>query len=118
MELPDQLACLDMAAALDGVGGDQELLKEIAGIFLDECPTALSEIRRAAESGDAGRLERAAHSLKGSIGPFAAHSAHEAAYRVEKMARSGELHAVSDALRDLESALLKLTPALSRLANS
>ena len=116
VELSDQLASLDMAAALAGVGGDIELLKEIASIFLEECPNALSEIRRTVENGDSKGLERAAHSLKGSIGPFAAQSAHAAAYRLERIAHNGDLHAVPEALRDLESALEKLTPALSRLA--
>jgi len=117
MDLPNQLAELDASLALSRVGGDEELLKEIAQIFLDECPDALSAIRMAAETGDAAKLERAAHSLKGSIGNFGAKAAYDAAYRLETMGRSGELGNTSDALRDLDAALARLTPELSRLAS-
>ena len=114
----EQLANLDLAAALAAVGGDEDLLREIAGIFLDECPSALSLIRRAAESADAAALERSAHSLKGSVSPFAAKSAHEAVCKLERIGRTGDLHGVAEALLELESALREITPELSRLAAS
>ena len=43
--LQDQV--LDRATALARVGGDLDLLKEIAGLFLDEYPRALDEICQA-----------------------------------------------------------------------
>lgn len=56
---------LDRQFALSRVGGDEELLKEIALIFLEDYPNSLREIRAAIASGDASQLERAAHSLEG-----------------------------------------------------
>lgn len=115
VEVPDQLAGLDMAVALSRVGGDEELLREIAEIFLDQCPEALSDIRKAAEAGDAQALERAAHSLKGSVSNFGAKSAYDAALRLEMMGRNGQMGATPAALQELESALNQLNPALSKL---
>ncbi|MCP5112979.1 MAG: Hpt domain-containing protein [bacterium] len=104
-----------MAVALSRVGGDEELLKEIAEIFLDQLPEALSDIRQAAEAGDAAALERTAHSLKGSIGNFGAQAAFDAALRLEMMGRSSELAGTGAALGELESALEHLNPVLSKL---
>ena len=84
MGVPEQLAGLDLSAALSRVGGDEELLKEIAEIFLDQCPEALHDVRAAVEANDHEALQHAAHSLKGSVGNFGAQQAFEAAYRLEQ----------------------------------
>ena len=114
MDVPEQFAGLDLAVALTRVGGDEGLLREIAEIFLEQCPDALSEIRTAAQSGDASALERSAHTLKGSIGNFGANAAYEAALKLETLGRSGELGSVTEALHDLELAVERLNPELSK----
>jgi len=118
MEVPEQLAGLDLSTALSRVGGDEELLKEIAEIFLEQCPEDLHEVRSAIEASDAGALEHAAHSLKGSVGNFGARQAFEAALRLEKMGRSQELSNCNQALIELEKALEELKPQLCHLTAS
>ena len=76
-------AVFDRAAALDRVDGDVELMKELAGLFLDECPQRMAEIREAIIRRDATKLQQAAHTLKGSVGNFGAAEAIEAARRLE-----------------------------------
>ncbi len=49
-------AVLNMAAVLERMGGDVELLKELAGLFLGECPQRMAEIRQAITQRDAPRL--------------------------------------------------------------
>src|SRR5262249_1948141 len=61
---------LDRALALSRVGGDAELLKEIAMLFLEEYPRVLDELRNAIARGDARSVERTAHGLKGSVSNF------------------------------------------------
>ena len=41
----------DMAAALARFDGDRELLRELAGLFLGECPQRMAEIRQAIDRG-------------------------------------------------------------------
>jgi HPt (histidine-containing phosphotransfer) domain-containing protein len=106
-----------MAAALARVGGDEELLSEIAEIFLDQCPEALSEVRAAVESKDPVTLQEAAHSLKGSVGNFGAKDAFDAALRLEMMGRQQNLTDSTAALADLERALENLQPQLSKLVS-
>ena len=101
---------------LDRVGGDEELLYEIAAIFLEEYPSLLHDIKAAVSGGDAKRLERAAHSLKGSVGNFGAHNATQAAYRLEISGRREDLRDAPKALEDLVSEFRSLQPDLERLA--
>ena len=106
---------LDRGVALARVGGDMVLLREIAELFVQECPQLLKEIRHAIDHGDAHALERAAHGLKGSVANFGAGRAVDAAFELEKLGRAGTLANVPESLRDLEQALATLQVELSRL---
>jgi PAS domain S-box-containing protein len=106
----------DLDRALAAVGGDAELLRELAGIFLQEYPGTLQDIRTAVAQGAAGNLKCAAHSLKGSVDNFAAGPAFAAAQRLEMMGRDDKLADAPQALADLERELDRLTPALTALA--
>ncbi|MBI3896516.1 MAG: Hpt domain-containing protein, partial [Acidobacteria bacterium] len=79
------------AALLSRVGNDPELLKEIVGLFFDECPKALSAIRQAVERRDANAVEFSAHALKSMIGNFTVSGAWQAALDLEMMGRESEL---------------------------
>ncbi|MBV6433764.1 MAG: hypothetical protein IANPNBLG_03983 [Bryobacteraceae bacterium] len=118
VNFPSQLAVLDRSIALSRVGGDTELLQEMAQLFLEEYPSQLSLIRAAVQARDAKALERSAHSLKGSIGNFGAESAHQAAFALEMIGRQGNLDQADDALRKLEGTLSALKPAMESLAHS
>jgi HPt (histidine-containing phosphotransfer) domain-containing protein len=101
--------------ALSRVGGDAELLKEIAVLFLDDYPKSLTELHAAVVNGDARRVERAAHGLKGSVSNFGARPAVDAAHELESMGRDQKLIEVEQVLRTLELALAALRPELESL---
>ncbi len=115
VEIQQQLANLDHALALERVGGDEGLLREIAVLFLDEYPAMMAEIRAALDSGNAVALERAAHSLKGSVGNFGAQAAFHAALRLEAIGRARDLTSAREAFRSLVVAMDSLRPALTAL---
>jgi len=106
---------LDREAALDRVGGDLELLQEVAALFLEEYPVLLSHIRQAIDAGDALALEHSAHSLKGSVGNFGAKSANEAAFQLELAGKTRDLGRAPERLRKLETSLDNLRVALVNL---
>lgn len=108
-------AIFDKAVALSRVGGDAELLKEIAELFLDDYPKSLSELRDAVQSGDAKRVERTAHGIKGSVSNFGAGPAVDAALQLETMGRSQKLVEVEQVFHTLELALAALRPELESL---
>ncbi len=105
----------DKEVALSRVGGDVELLKEIAVLFLDDYPKSLNELREAVQAGDARRVERSAHGLKGSVSNFGAAPAVNAALQLETMGRAQKLVEVEQVLRTLELALAALRPELESL---
>jgi HPt (histidine-containing phosphotransfer) domain-containing protein len=105
----------DKAVALSRVGGDLELLKEIAVLFLEDYPKSLSELRAAIEAGDAKGVERTAHGLKGSVSNFGAEPAVNAALQLETMGRARQLVEVEQVLHSLELALAALRPELESL---
>ncbi len=103
----------DRASALERVAGDARLMKDLIGVFFEECPRGIEQIRRAIDSGDAALLRRSAHALKGAILLFGAESAADAAERLEAMGRAGDLSNASEACADLIGALDRLRPALA-----
>jgi signal transduction histidine kinase/CheY-like chemotaxis protein/HPt (histidine-containing phosphotransfer) domain-containing protein len=69
---PKPEASFDLRAALEHMGDDHELFREVAELFLVEADGMVAAIRNAIEAGNAHDLERAAHKLKGSVGAFRA----------------------------------------------
>jgi len=106
---------VDHVALLEGVDGDQHLLRELIRVFLADCPKRLADIKEAIHRGDAGALTRAAHTLKGSVGNFAAKKAFVTAQLLENLGRDGNLGAARDACGTLESELEFLSEELRKL---
>jgi CheY-like chemotaxis protein len=94
--------------------GDSELFKELAGIFLQECPGLLNGIREALRAGDAKLLERMAHTLKGSVGNFMMQGPRETAERLELLARSGQLSGAEEIFHTLEQQIAHFNQTLEK----
>jgi len=105
----------DKAGLLDRVGGDLELLKEIVALFLADCPGLMEKIRGAVEACHAEGLEKAAHALKGSVGNFGAEEAVQAALRLERMGRAGDLSEAREAMMLLEREVARVRQELTAL---
>jgi len=103
---------LDYDALLAHVEGDTILLAELVKIFEDELPRLLAALRQAAAEGDARALERAAHTLKGTLSSFAAPAATAAARQLELVSRAGDLNAAAKACAALEQQIVRLKPLL------
>jgi two-component system, sensor histidine kinase and response regulator len=108
---------IDHAALLAGVDGNRRVLRELVRLFLADCPLRLAEIKEAIRRGDAGALGRAAHTLKGSVGNFAAKNAFAAAQRLETMGRDGDLADAGKACVTLESELVLLSEELRKFSS-
>ena len=81
----------DRSTALKGLDGDERLLDEILGLFLDEGPRFLAEAREAIEGQDVGTLIRVGHTLAGTASHFAAEGLVVSARRLEAMGKAGDL---------------------------
>jgi CheY-like chemotaxis protein/HPt (histidine-containing phosphotransfer) domain-containing protein len=83
--------CFDREALLERLGNDGTLVPEIIGLFLEEMPNLLRDVRGALGERDASRLERLAHSIKGSAATIAAPALRDHAFELEKAVKGGGL---------------------------
>ena len=105
---------LDVAALLGSVGGDRELLDELAATFAEEVPAWIATLRTALASGDADTLFRVAHGVNGAVGYFRASEVQRPAADLEAMGRSRNLEGAPAALDLLEDGLLRLNRFLAK----
>ncbi|ACB95581.1 response regulator [Beijerinckia indica] len=108
---------LDWEGALRNLG-DEALLREMAAMFLDECPKLMRAIDTAIASNDAPELRRAAHTLKGSAHVIGARAVAQAALALEAIGREGQLQAAPSVRGDLETELARLPAALHEAAGA
>jgi two-component system sensor histidine kinase/response regulator len=95
----------DLTSAMETVLGNEDLFREIAGMFIENSSDDIAKIKEGIAADDAGILEREAHSMKGAVGNFGAKALYEAAYHLEKLGSQGKLEAAAKGLSTLESAL-------------
>jgi two-component system, sensor histidine kinase and response regulator len=109
-------AFLNVAAILERMDGDTDLLKDLVGLFLSECPQRMAEIRQAITQRDASGLMQAAHTLKGSVGNFGAHEVVEAARHLEIDASEHDWDQAEQDWAMLQKAVGRLEPILIELS--
>jgi signal transduction histidine kinase/sensor domain CHASE-containing protein/HPt (histidine-containing phosphotransfer) domain-containing protein len=104
---------VDLTVLMGIVDGDKALMSELGEIFLQDYPVQMIELGKAIENGNAGQLERAAHSLKSALGSIGAKSAWRLAYELETMGRTTRLHKAATILQQLAAELERLTAFLA-----
>ncbi|MCB9937185.1 MAG: response regulator [Planctomycetaceae bacterium] len=102
-------------AAVEQIGGREDLLREVMTLFVSEADSYLTEIQEAIKREDMGEIRRLAHTIKGSAAHFAAQSTVAAAFRLEKMGHDGDLTGVDEAYATLESEVKRLNEAIANL---
>ena len=112
---PSPTVAFDRAMAMECVGDDEGLLREILGLFLDDCPRLLGELDAAIRSGDAPALRRAAHTIKGTAGHFGAAGVVAAALRLEAAGHAGSCAGAADDHASLIAALHHFRAELGEL---
>ena len=105
MEVIDELLALSD-------DGDPELLVDLIEMYLADGPTKLAAIESGIAAGDWERVERAAHSLKGSAGNLGATQVLAASDRIQNACREhqtsgvpADAKALAQHLKDAEAAL-------------
>ncbi len=109
---------IDRDQILKQTGGSIENLKEVVELFAVECPKLMKRISDAITNEDPTELQRAAHTLKGSIRIFGVEHPAAAALRLEIMGRDKDLASAKEARLVLVKEIEKLMPRLTDLAKS
>ena len=115
VDTPRKSPAFDLHNTLARLDGNQQLLREIAVIFLDDVEKMTEAIRLAITTGDAQELEQAAHKLKGSVAIFGASDCIALARQLEDSGREGYLTEAGAVFEQLSAALDQLTDALRAL---
>lgn len=79
------------AMMLAHFGGDEELIRQIAALFVADWPPSRAGLRAALAAADADALRSAAHALKGAVANFCAERAVQAARDLEMVGKAGDL---------------------------
>ncbi|MFH1279046.1 MAG: Hpt domain-containing protein [Candidatus Eisenbacteria bacterium] len=91
MEEKRDSTVFDRRALLERLDNDEELVDEIVDLYLDDATGRIGDLQEAIRAGDAVRLQRDGHSLKGASANAGAEMIREVATQIEQAGRSGDL---------------------------
>jgi two-component system, sensor histidine kinase and response regulator len=92
----------DRKKALQFVGGDESLLRELAELFLQRHELLLENIQKAIRANNTEALHNAAHAYKGAVNHFSATKIREMAFTLENKGRDGDLAGVQSLFVQLQ----------------
>jgi two-component system, sensor histidine kinase and response regulator len=98
----------DERAALDRVGGDVDLLRELAELFHQDYPKLIYSIQKAVRGNQGELIERSAHTLRGALANFTNGCALELVSRLEECGRSGEFEEAGELAEEVNALLKRL----------
>ena len=94
---------------------NDEFLREIAGIFLDDTPLRIHELDQCLLAGDVAKFTRAAHSIKGSSANLGATPLRAAAEKLEHEARTQSLASLTGLIEQVKTEYRRTEIALHTL---
>lgn len=103
---------IDAPAALDRIGGDCALLRELAVIFIEDSPVLMQALCTSVADGNLSEAERCAHGLKGIAANVGGVRVESLAHAVEDAVRAGQLQLAGASLESLAAELEQLVAAL------
>ncbi len=103
---------------LDHAGGDMELARELAQVFIDESPSWLQQLRSALDANDCGGIHRLAHTIRGAATHCGGTAVRDGALALEHLARTEKLSTAPHVYDRLASAMEELTHNLRRFTAS
>lgn len=107
-------AAIENLRALNPDDND-EFLREIAGIFLEDTPLRIAELEQSLAAGDTLKFTRAAHSIKGSSSNLGAAALRAAAEALEHRARKEGIAGVQPFVDSIKSEFSRAQAELAKL---
>src|SRR5262249_14735124 len=109
---------LNHDALLERVEGDVRLARDLATLFCSEIPRYREQFAAALSAGDAQRVHKIAHTLKGAVANFGARRAQELTAGLEDQGRTGDLEGAEATLAHMEEELRRLQESLKAFVHS
>ncbi len=95
-------------------GDDDQFVREIIGMFLDDTPLRIAELDQCFTSGDAKKFSRAAHSIKGSSANLGAAALRAVAAQLEERSRVEPASTLGPLLESLKAEYARAEAELRR----
>lgn len=115
----ETVAVLDKEAALDRMGGDEEIYEAVLEVFLEDVPKQLATIRYLESGGEEGakfdreEIRRTAHSLKSAAANIGGDAMSHTAAEFEKVAEEADAEELLRWYRNLSAEFEKLKQTVS-----
>ncbi len=109
-----RVAPVNLTAALQRIGYDHSLLRDLAQFFIEDVPALLAELEASIPQGASAEVERAAHSVKGLAGNFDAHAVKSCAQKLEEAGHTANLDGARALLDELTREVRIVTDILHR----
>jgi CheY-like chemotaxis protein/HPt (histidine-containing phosphotransfer) domain-containing protein len=93
---------------------DEVLARKVIEGFLYDIPKQIGVLRTCLKAGDAVRVERQAHTIKGASANVGGEAMGAVAFEIEKMAKAGDLKAGTACLPELGNQFARLRRAMNR----
>jgi len=98
----------DRADFLSRLMGDEELVREIIAMFLEDMPGELKILKGFVENGRAHEAGAQAHKIKGAAANVAGEALREIAHAMEQAGKAGDMEALGKWMPELETRFLQL----------
>jgi HPt (histidine-containing phosphotransfer) domain-containing protein len=108
-------AVLDVGRLRERTCHDDDILKEVVRIFLNECPGWMESLRRAVRERDVTRLRQTAHLIGGTSGTCGAMRLSGLARRLEELGKRDDLEGAEALAEGILAAAAELEPLLREL---
>ncbi|RMF57937.1 MAG: Hpt domain-containing protein [Calditrichaeota bacterium] len=112
----DYHSVLDTRELFERLDNDHELFHELVEIFQEDYPQQLSFIEEAIRNRNGAELRHWAHTLKGAVGNFCAHTAFNIAYKLEKCGENEDFSEAEKLYPEMVSEIQRVVDALNTLA--
>ncbi len=93
----------DPSILMEQLDNDQEMIRGVMDLFIQDGPKTLRAIREAVERGDDAKARFHAHALKGAAGNIGAEGLRQATLRIEEAARENRASELSNLMGEAES---------------
>lgn len=105
---------MNVDEALQRLGDDVDLLRDIVQIYLEDAPAIVEKIHSSISQSDTNGLQRAAHSLKGLAATLSAAEVVGVAAKLEHLAATRNLSDASKTIAEVDERVEELNQAVQQ----
>jgi HPt (histidine-containing phosphotransfer) domain-containing protein len=112
---PGKAIAWNVTQTLERLGGDENLLREVVEIFLEDGPKQMRSLRQAIAEGSAEGIEKTAHSLKGELGYLGVSEVSERARELEELGRKHDLQHTTEVYAAFEAGISEVLSSMREM---